>query len=72
MTKRKSINASGTAVIAGVLLMIGMALYPAVIHPKLFPEVYRKKQKKMRENHPLETTQPGGMKVWSDPFGRKE
>ena len=51
---------------------IGVALYPVFIHPKLNPEKYREKQKTTRGDIPLEATQPGGMKIWSDPFDRKK
>ena len=60
------------AVILGFTALLGCAIYPVIIHPKIFPEVYREKQKWLRNSVPLDKTQPGGMKVWSDPFERKK
>lgn len=61
----------GLVIIVGMTAAICMALYPIMIYPRLYPEVYREKQKKSRDRS-LEETQPGGMKVWSDPFDRKK
>lgn len=35
-------NTKGIAVIGAVVSVIGLALYPIAIHPKLFPRKYRK------------------------------
>lgn len=48
-----------------------LALYPIVIHPYLFVHEYKQIQKHTRKDIDQESVQPGGMKVWSDPFGRK-
>jgi len=51
---------------------IGLALYPIVISPMRSPEPWQKMSKEMRESRNIkqEDIQPGGMKVWTDPFDR--
>jgi hypothetical protein len=48
------------AVIGGLVGLLGLAVYPIVVDPKLHPEKYRQQQKWLREKVPLEDTQPGG------------
>jgi hypothetical protein len=43
-----------------------------IIDPKINPDKYREKQKVIRDSIPLKDTQPGGMKVWTDPFDRNK
>ncbi|XP_069962551.1 small integral membrane protein 20 [Bactrocera oleae] len=50
---------------------IGVALYPIIIEPMMNVEKYREIQKHNRAGIRQEEIQPGNMKVWSDPFGRK-
>uniref|UniRef100_A0A1X7VPG4 Small integral membrane protein 20 n=2 Tax=Amphimedon queenslandica TaxID=400682 RepID=A0A1X7VPG4_AMPQE len=70
MPSNRTLKNAGLA--AGFLTLLGAALYSVIIYPKLHPEIYREKQKWIRDKVPLEKTQPGGMKVWTDPFGRKD
>ncbi|XP_062558736.1 small integral membrane protein 20 [Armigeres subalbatus] len=54
--------------IGGLVGLIGLACYPIIVHPMLYPEEYRKVQKINRANLQQEEIQPGNMRVWSDPF----
>jgi len=58
--------------IGGIVGAIGAAIYPVIISPYLFPEKWKKQSKEIREVYDIkqEDIQPGGMKVWSDPFDR--
>jgi len=57
-------------VITGV---IGLALYPVAVKPYQDAATWRKIQTQNREDIGIarEERQPGGMKVWQDPFERK-
>ncbi|XP_067661479.1 small integral membrane protein 20-like [Haliotis asinina] len=50
---------------------IGLTLYPIMIQPYMHPEEWQKMQKHTREGIDRESIQPGGMKVWSNPFEKK-
>lgn len=52
--------------------LIGLAVYPIIIYPYFHIDEYKEIQKITRKNIDQESIQPGGMKVWSDPFGRKK
>jgi len=58
--------------IGGVVGAIGLAIYPVIISPYLYPEKWKQLNKENREaaNIKQSEIQPGGMKVWSDPFDR--
>lgn len=62
-----------TAFIVGSFATVGLAMYPIAIQPYLQPSKWQKIQEKSREEMGIarEERQPGGMKVWSDPFERK-
>ena len=51
---------------------IGVATYPIIISPYLYPEKWQKISKEVRDEAGIkqENIQPGNMKVWSDPFDR--
>lgn len=53
---------------------IGLAIYPIIIQPVMNPEQWKEQSIKNRQisNIRQEDIQPGGMKVWSDPFDRKK
>jgi hypothetical protein len=53
---------------------IGAAIYPIIIEPMRNPEKWRKISEENRKlaNINPEKIQPGGMKVWSDPYDRPE
>ena len=57
-------------VITGV---IGLALYPIAVKPYIDASSWKKIQSQNREDMGItrEERQPGGMKVWQDPFERK-
>uniref|UniRef100_A0A2R5LHA0 Putative secreted protein n=1 Tax=Ornithodoros turicata TaxID=34597 RepID=A0A2R5LHA0_9ACAR len=59
------------AFIGGFVSLIGIAVYPVVIYPLLHANEYKEIQKLTRRGIDQESVQPGGMKIWSDPFGRK-
>ena len=61
----------GIFVIGALVTAIGLALYPVAVHPKLFPQNYQRMQEEYRKGIVQEDIQPGGMKVWSDPFNKK-
>lgn len=58
--------------IGSVVGAIGLAIYPVIISPYLFPEKWKQQSRAIREEYNIkqESIQPGGMKVWTDPFDR--
>uniref|UniRef100_A0A131Y5W2 Putative secreted protein n=1 Tax=Ixodes ricinus TaxID=34613 RepID=A0A131Y5W2_IXORI len=58
-------------ILGGFVAILGAALYPIAIHPYLHSDEYKQIQKETRKGIDQASVQPGGMKVWSDPFGRK-
>jgi len=60
------------ALIGGIVGGITIMIYPISIHPYLYPEQWQHIQKETRAAIRQEDIQPGGMKVWSDPFDRKK
>ncbi len=58
--------------IGGLVGALGLAVYPIIISPMLDPEPWREASRKARATGGIrqEDIQPGGMKVWSDPFDR--
>ncbi|XP_022185238.2 small integral membrane protein 20 [Nilaparvata lugens] len=57
--------------VGGMLGVLGLALYPIMIYPMYNTDEYKKLQAIGRKNINQEDIQPGGMRIWSDPFGRK-
>ncbi|XP_037991415.1 small integral membrane protein 20 [Motacilla alba alba] len=51
--------------------VVGAAFYPIYFRPLLLPEEYKNEQSINRAGIVQEDIQPAGLKVWSDPFGRK-
>ena len=49
-------------VVSGLVVLIAVASYPVIVHPRLYPERYRERQLANRVK-PLEETQPGGVCV---------
>ncbi|CAH0591568.1 unnamed protein product [Chrysodeixis includens] len=60
------------AFVSGFVGMIGLALYPIAISPMIDVSKYKEIQKEARKNIRQEDIQPGNMKIWTDPFGRKK
>lgn len=62
----------GGKIAVGMLLAVGIASYPIVIQPMNNPEPWNKQCQKFRdqENIDVNKIQPGGMKIWTDPFDR--
>ncbi|KAL1506522.1 hypothetical protein ABEB36_005870 [Hypothenemus hampei] len=60
------------ALIGGMVGAIGLAVYPIIIDPIRNPDKYKKIQEQTRKNIKQEDIQPGNMKVWTDPFDRRE
>ncbi|XP_030028483.1 small integral membrane protein 20 [Manduca sexta] len=58
--------------LGGFVGLIGATMYPIAISPMMDVSEYKKIQKEARKNIRQEDIQPGNMKVWSDPFGRKK
>ncbi|XP_007887257.1 small integral membrane protein 20 [Callorhinchus milii] len=61
----------GLLLFGGFLAAVTAALYPVYIHPLMHIEQYKQQQKVNRTGINQEEIQPGGMKVWSDPFIKK-
>ncbi|GFT22803.1 small integral membrane protein 20 [Nephila pilipes] len=55
----------------GIVGLIGAAVYPVVIYPYFHIDEYKEIQKVTRAGIDQEAIQPGGMKVWTDPFAPK-
>jgi len=51
---------------------VGLFCYGAIIFPMMNPDYFREMQAKGRAGINQADIQPGGMKVWSDPFDRKK
>ncbi|XP_038647385.1 small integral membrane protein 20 isoform X2 [Scyliorhinus canicula] len=64
-------NARMVLLFGGFAAVLGAAFYPIYFRPLLNTEEYRQEQKLNRTGINQEEIQPGGMKVWSDPFNRK-
>lgn len=60
------------AVVGGLTGLIFAAIYPTIIDPYFHPEKWQKIQKVAREGINREDIQPGGMKIWTDPFAKKD
>lgn len=58
--------------VAAVVGGIAAATYPTIISPYLNPEPWREIQRIGRQGIEREKIQPGGMKVWTDPFAKDE
>ncbi|XP_058054069.1 small integral membrane protein 20 [Anopheles bellator] len=58
--------------IGGIVGLIGLACYPIIVHPMLYPEEYKKLQRVNRAGIKQDEIQPGNMRVWSDPFKPRE
>eukprot|EP00795_Rhopilema_esculentum_P008570 gene8570-14573_t len=56
----------------GIAAAIGLALLPIYAYPKFNPNGYNNVQERNREGLDREAIQPGGMKIWNDPFDRKK
>nr|XP_011710281.1 small integral membrane protein 20 [Macaca nemestrina] len=61
-----------TALIFGSFIsLIGAAFYPIYFRPLMRLEDYRREQAINRAGIVQEDVQTPGLKLWSDPFGRK-
>ncbi|XP_064916745.1 small integral membrane protein 20 isoform X1 [Columba livia] len=67
-------------IFSGFVAVVAAAFYPIYFRPLLLPEEYKmtflfcfpeKEQSINRAGIVQEDIQPAGLKVWSDPFGRK-
>ncbi|XP_063257804.1 small integral membrane protein 20 isoform X2 [Prinia subflava] len=58
-------------IFSAFVAVVGAAFYPIYFRPLLLPEEYKKEQSINRAGIVQESIQPAGLKVWSDPFGRK-
>ncbi|XP_055893212.1 small integral membrane protein 20-like [Biomphalaria glabrata] len=65
-------NFRSIMVIATFVGGIVAASYPIIISPYLNPAPWKKEQSIGRRGIDREAIQPGGMKVWTDPFDRKK
>ncbi|TKC48030.1 small integral membrane protein 20-like [Monodon monoceros] len=64
-------NLRTTLIFGGFISLIGAAFYPIYFWPLMRLEEYQKEQAINRGGIVQEDVQPPGLKVWSDPFGRK-
>ena len=60
------------AFVASIFGGVGLAIYPIIVAPYLDPSKYQEIQHVTRAGINQEDVQPGGMKVWTDPFERKK
>ncbi|XP_044274058.1 small integral membrane protein 20 isoform X1 [Varanus komodoensis] len=58
-------------IFGGFVAMVGAAFYPIYFRPLQHLEEYKRQQAINRAGIIQEDVQPAGLKVWSDPFGRK-
>uniref|UniRef100_G5E6W4 Small integral membrane protein 20 n=2 Tax=Elephantidae TaxID=9780 RepID=G5E6W4_LOXAF len=58
-------------IFGGFVSLLGAAFYPIYFRPLMRLEEYQKEQAINRADIIQEEVQPPGLKVWSDPFGRK-
>ena len=58
--------------VGSIVAAVAVACYPIIISPYLYPEQWKQMSKEIREKEGIkqENIQPGGMKVWTDPFDR--
>lgn len=64
-------NLRTALIFGGFISLIGAAFYPIYFRPLMRLEEYQKEQAINRAGIVQEDVQPPGLKVWSDPFGRK-
>ncbi|CAG2180733.1 unnamed protein product [Oppiella nova] len=51
---------------------VGAAMYSVFVYPVQHVDYYKERQTANRQGIKQEDIQPGGMRVWSDPFDRKK
>ncbi|XP_038057169.1 small integral membrane protein 20-like [Patiria miniata] len=68
MASLSRLRTRNSLIIAGLVGFIGLALYPIVVSPMVNPKKWQKVQKETRKGIDQAGIQPGGMRVWSDPF----
>ncbi|XP_067944540.1 small integral membrane protein 20-like [Watersipora subatra] len=61
-----------TIVLGASLGLVFAACYAVIIYPMNNSDDYRVMQEKNRKGINQEDIQPGGMRVWTDPFQRKK
>ncbi|XP_074649609.1 small integral membrane protein 20-like [Tubulanus polymorphus] len=61
-----------TALVGGLIGLIGTAMYFTAVDPYINPNKWRSVQKITRRDIDQDEIQPGGMRVWSDPFRKRE
>jgi len=66
--KKRAFGAKGILPIIGFTIAVVAALYPIYIYPLYSTDYYKEIQKKTRRDIDQAAIQPGGMRVWSDPF----
>jgi len=56
----------------GFVAAIGLTIYPIIFAPMMNPEPWKQVSEDIRREAGIkqENIQPGGMKVWTDPFDR--
>ncbi|XP_023579436.1 small integral membrane protein 20-like [Octodon degus] len=64
-------NLRTTLLFRGFFSLVGAAFYPIYFWPLMRLEEYQKEQAINRAGIVQEDVQSPGLKVWSDPFGRK-
>ncbi|XP_006866365.1 PREDICTED: small integral membrane protein 20 [Chrysochloris asiatica] len=64
-------NLRSALIFGGFISLLGAAFYPIYFRPLMLPEEYKKEQAVNRAGIVQADVQPPGLKVWSDPFGRK-
>lgn len=62
----------GRLYVAGLMTLTGVASYAAIIYPMMHASEFREIQEKTRRGLDRTQIQPGGMRIWSDPFTERE
>ncbi|XP_061035093.1 small integral membrane protein 20-like isoform X1 [Eubalaena glacialis] len=66
-----TLNLRTTLIFGGFISLIGATFYPIYFRPLTWLEEAKKEQAINRAGIVQEDVHPPGLKVWSDPFGRK-
>ncbi|XP_054163605.1 small integral membrane protein 20-like [Oppia nitens] len=51
---------------------VGATMYAVFLYPRQHIDYYKTQQSKNRAAIKIDDIQPGGMRVWSDPFDRRK
>ncbi|XP_034250755.1 small integral membrane protein 20-like [Thrips palmi] len=58
----------GRVAVASCVALLGAACYGVIVYPMKHAQEYMRIQDEVRQGIDREQIQPGGMRIWSDPF----